>query len=232
MKELFLIILAAAAAVAVLYASAMADRKRREALRLVAQHLGLSFDPEVDRRLHQAFSHSVFRKGHSSRAKNTMYGVMTLAGYAVQVRMGDYTYVTGHGKHRQTHRISYAAFRLPFMDTPDLLIRRENLGDKFLGGIGFDDIDFESEEFSRAFWVKSQEEKYAYDVIHPGMMEFLIQGPTPHVEIAQDVCLILEGGGRWDPDTFQGAPGWFQEFLARWPEHLIERLQPRREWEP
>jgi hypothetical protein len=205
----------------------MAERKRRAALESVARSLRLAFDPGADRRLHHTYGHSVFRKGHSRRGTNNIFGVMELAGYSVHVRMGDYQYVTGHGKHRQTHRIGYAAFHLPFVATPDLLIRREGLGEKLLGGIGFDDIDFESEEFSRKYWVKSENKKYAYDVIHPGMMEFLLRGPTPRVEIVQDVCLVLEGWGRWDPETFEGAPGWFQAFLALWPEHLVERLQPR-----
>ena len=227
MNQFFLILLAAAVVGGLIYASVLADRKRRAALEAVARRLGLGFDPGVDSRLHDAYSHSVFQKGHSRQAKNNIFGIMTLSGHSIHVRMGDYRYVTGHGKHRQTHRISYAAFQLPFVGTPDLLIRRENIGDKLIGGIGFDDIDFESEEFSRAFWVKSQNKKHAYDVIHPKMMEFLLRGPTPKAEIVNDVCLILEGWGHWDPDTFDGAPGWFQAFLDHWPEHLTEQLRPR-----
>jgi hypothetical protein len=227
MNEVLLIILAASVAAGIIYVSVVAERKRRAILKAVAEKLGLGFDPAADRSLHRTFAHSVFKKGHSRRGSNTLFGIMTLAGYDIHVRMGDYRYVTGHGKHQQTHRISYAAFYLPFVGTPDLLIRREGIGDKLIGGIGFDDIDFESEEFSRAFWVKSEDKKYAYDVIHPQMMEFLLGGPTPHVEIAHDVCLILEGWGRWDPETFDGAPGWFQAFFERWPEHLIDRLEIR-----
>ena len=227
MSQFPILFLVAIIAAVVIYATWAADRKRRLILKALARHLGLDFDPGVDRRLHLAYAHSVFQKGHSRQGSNTMFGSMHLAGHSVQVRMGDYRYVTGHGKHRQTHRISYAAFHLPFVGTPDLLIRKENLGDKMLGGVGFDDIDFESEEFSRTFWVKSGNKKFAYDVIHPRMMEFLLRGPTPRVEIAHDVCLIQEGWGRWDPETFEGAPGWFKAFLERWPEHLIEELRPR-----
>lgn len=115
----------------------------------------------------------------------------------------------------------------PSGGTPYLFLRKENTGDKIIGGIGFDDIDFESEEFSRKFWVKSDEKKYAYDVIHPGMMEFLLRGPTPRVEIVHDVCLILDGSSRWSLNTFEGAPRWFEEFLGRWPEHLTETLESR-----
>ena len=203
----------------------VAERKRRTVLKALAQNLGLAFDPQKGLHLHHAYAHQVFRKGHSRRASNNMFGTMRLAGYELHVRMGDYTYVTGHGKHQHTHRISYAAFKLPFIGTPSLLIRREGIGDKLVGGIGFDDIDFESEEFSRAFWVKSENKKHAYDVIHPQMMEFLLNGPTPHVEIVHDVCVLLEGWTRWDAETFHRAPGWFEAFLELWPEHLVDRLR-------
>jgi hypothetical protein len=228
MSNLLPLILVAAAAILIIYAVVAHERKRREALKAVAQRLGLGFDSSTDRGLHHSYGHSFFRKGHSQKATNQLYGVMDLAGHPIQVRMGDFQYVTGHGKNRQTHRTSFAAFHLPFRGTPDLMIRKEHLGHKVMGSIGFDDIDFESEEFSRKYWVKSDNERFAYDVVHPGMMEFLLKGPTPEIEMVRDVCLILEGRGRWDPDTFQGAPGWFQEFLARWPEHLLDRLVARK----
>ena len=173
--DTFLIILLAAAALAgIIWVSVVAERKRRTVLKAVARNLGLAFDPSTDRQLHRAYGHQLFGRGHSRQATNNMFGTMRLAGYELHVRMGDYRYVTGHGKHQHTHRTSYAAFKLPFVRTPNLLIRREGIGDKLVGGIGFDDIDFESEEFSRAFWVKSENGKYAYDVIHPQMMEFLL----------------------------------------------------------
>jgi len=209
------------------YAYMHVTRKRREALSAVADRLGLSFDPSIDHRVHYNFGHPIFDRGRSRKGYNSIFGGMILGGHPIQVRMGDYKYTTGHGKQRQTHRISYATFQLPWVGTPSLLIRRENIRDKLIGGLGFDDIDFESEEFSRAFWVKSDNRRYAYGVVHPRMMEFLLGGPKPHVEIIHDVCLIMEGWGRWDPDTFEGAPGWFEAFLGNWPEHLTHELQPR-----
>ncbi len=227
MNHVLPLALVAVAAAVILYFSYLGAQKRREALAALAGRLGLTFDPGDNRALHRRFRHSAFQKGRSRRGYNALYGTMTLAGRPVYVHMGDYSYVTGSGKSRQTHRISYATFQLPFVGTPDLLIRKEGIGDKLVGGLGFDDIDFESEEFSRAFWVKSGDKRFAYDVIHPRMMRFLLQGPTPRIEILDDVCLIREGLGRWDPDTFAGAPGWFQAFLELWPEHLTRELPSR-----
>jgi hypothetical protein len=228
MNHFFAILLVALLAGALAYVVALGARNRREALKEVAQRLGLLFDSGADRSLHRVFGHSVFNKGKSREATNNLSGRITMGGFPVEVRMGDYQYVTGSGKSRQTHRLSFACFLLPFVGTPDLLIREEGLGDKLLGGLGFDDIDFESEEFSRRFWVKSGDNRYAYDVIHPRMMEFLLQDSPPHVEIVRDVCLILQGSRIWDPETFERAPAWFEAFLQHWPRHLVEQLQIRQ----
>ena len=227
MQDILFVILAVLAAAAIASILAIASRRRRQALEAVAVRLGLRFDPRSDPSVHRRFAHSVFDRGRSRKAYNNILGVLNVAGHAVRVHMADYRYVTGHGKQRRTHRLGFAAFELPFVGTPDLLIRREHLGDKLLAGLGFDDIDFESEEFSRRFLVKSQDQRYAYDVIHPGMMEFLLSEPTPQVEVVRDVCLVLEGRGTWHPETFAKAPAWFEAFLERWPEHVVDRLSPR-----
>ncbi len=229
MQQILLIALVVLVAGALIYAGILSSRKRREALSAVALRLGLYFDSGTDRSLHRFFGHSLFKKGRSRQATNNIFGSLSIHGYSIEVRMGDYQYTTGSGKHQHTHRLSFACFRLPFVGTPDLSIRSEGIADKLAGSLGFDDIDFESEEFSRKFWVKSGNKRYAYDVIHTQMMEFLLTGPTPAIEIVQDVCLIREGMGRWDPDTFEGAPGWFAAFLQRWPEHLTDQLRLRQE---
>lgn len=227
MSNVFLLLLFATIAGVVLYVSYAMAQRRREALSGAAHRLGLAFDPGSDSSLHRRFEHGLFKKGRSRRGYNTMSGMISLAGYRVRVVMGDYRYTTGSGKNSHTHRVSYATFQLPFLRTPDLLVKKEGIGDKLVGGLGFDDIDFESEEFSRAFWVKSSDKRFAYDVIHPRMMEFLMKGPTPRIEIVHDVCLIQEGLGRWDADTFEGAPRWFEAFLELWPEHLTRELTTR-----
>ena len=57
---------------------------------------------------------------------------------------------------------------------PHLFLRTEGLLDRIAGFIGFDDIDFESEEFSKRYFCKSDDRQFAYAVIHPQMMEWLM----------------------------------------------------------
>lgn len=226
--EFLLILLVLVAFGAIAWAVHRFEQRRREALAAVAARLGLRFHPGSEGSLDGRYGHEFFRRGHSRRASNTMVGALEMAGRTCGVRMGDYRYRTGAGKNQQTHNHGYALIQLPWVGTPDLLIRKEHVGDKLKSGLGFDDIDFESEEFSRTFWVTSGDKKYAYDVVHPRMMRFLLDGPKPHVEIVGDVCLVLDGRGRWDPGRFETCLRWVEAFLALWPEHVTERLTPRR----
>ena len=227
MDNFGIIILAAVLAGAVAIAVSVWGKARREELAAVAARLGLEFDQSRERSFHRGYEHGVFHKGHGRVAFNQIFGTLTMGERPVRIRMGDYRYTTGHGKNRSVHRLSFALFHLPWVGTPDLLIRKEHVGDKLAGALGFDDIDFESEEFSRSFFVKSKDKRYAYDVIHPRMMEFLLKGPTPSAETVSDVCLVREGWGYWSPERFLRMPSWFEAFLDHWPDHVIEGLQRR-----
>jgi hypothetical protein len=99
------------------------------------------------------------------------------------------------------------------------------LFDKIAGAVGFDDIDFESAEFSKRFHVKSPDKKFAYDVIHPRTMEFLLSSGGPSLEIDNDRCCIYDSTRRkWTVSDFKKRVWWIREFLELWPEYLTSQL--------
>jgi hypothetical protein len=75
--------------------------------------------------------------------------------------------------YEQTHHHAYLVIELQAA-FPMLVIRPEHWGDKLAGFLGFDDIDFESEQFSSRYFVKSADRQFAYAIIHPQMMEWLM----------------------------------------------------------
>lgn len=225
MGDFFLLFLGVAVAVLIFWGMTVMERERRNALETVAAGLGLSFDPESDRSLHRSFGHSIFGKGHSQKAANTLWGVLTLAGYPIDVRMGDFRYVTGHGKQRQTHNLSYALFKLPFVGTPELLIRKENLGDKLVGGIGFDDIDFESAEFSRRFLVKSPDRRWAYDVLHQKTMELMLARPNFTLDFQGSQVMAYRDNKTLSTGEFSAALQLITGILDNLPESVVRELK-------
>ena len=215
----------------VIYVAHLIEQRRCEALAALAQSLGWRFTPERDREHDGRFRQfDVFQTGHSRAAYNTITGTIDSGERRYAVQMGDYTYkVTRHtGKHTSTstYHLSYLIVRVPFQAVPDLLIRREGIMDKLAGALGFDDIDFESAEFSRRFFVKSPDKKFAYDVVHPRMMEFLMAGEPPAAfDLREGHVCVTNGTRRWEGPEFRTGIEWMEAFFALWPEHLTQRLE-------
>jgi len=147
------------------------DQKRQEALRVWAFGRGWRVRPGGEGGpLHEHPAVTLFKRGHSRRFNCLIDGDLE----GQPLRMFDYRYVTGHGKNRTTHQCGVAILVLPFLVRP-LRIRPENAFDKVGEFLGADDIDFESAEFSRRFHVSADDRKWAFDVIHTRMMEFLLK---------------------------------------------------------
>lgn len=212
------------------YLSWLQAKKRREAFAEFARKIGWRFDPDHFSIDGSPLDHfDMFRKGHSRRAFNTLSGNLTIDELDCAAQAGDYRYkvTTGSGKNRRTrtHRFSYLAFRLPFAEVPDVVIRREGLFDKIGGVFGFDDIDFESEEFSRKFYVQSKDRRFTYDLIHPRMMEFLLAKQPPQIDIEAGYVLLTNGTSTWQIEEFGRRFDFAREFMRLWPPHLVDSLR-------
>ena len=210
------------------YFGHLQEKKRREELAALAERLGFRFDPNNDSSHDDEYAQfEIFRRGHSRVAKNTLTSTVELFERSCRLVMGDFRYkiTSGSGKNRRTttYNFSYLIVHPPWQ-TPPLLIRPEGVWDKLKGAFGFDDIDFESDEFSRKFYVQSSDRKFAYDVLHARMMEFLLQNSPPMIDI-EDGALCLSGGRRrWEPDRFEGAIDLVRRFCELWPRHLVKEF--------
>jgi hypothetical protein len=212
------------------YYSHLQQKQRREALGLLATDLGWRFSPAKDRSHDEEFAHyEIFRHGSSRYAYNTLVGSLQVAGKVCPAKMGDYHYTTtssnGKTTTTHTHRFSYLILEMPYRRVSDLLIRREGMFDSIKNLFGFDDIDFESAEFSRRFFVKSSDKRFAYDVIHPGMMEFLLAGDPPTIDAEQGRCCLSDGSRTWTPEKFRATLAWVERFFELWPNHVVSQLQ-------
>ena len=105
-----------------------------------------------------------------------------------------------------------------------LFVRGENLWDKMTSAFGFDDIDFESAEFSRKFFVKSPDRKWAYDVIHQETMELLIRAPRFSLEFAGPHAMAWRSS-RFAPANFEYALALLDGVLRRIPTDIQRELR-------
>jgi hypothetical protein len=174
-------------------------RKRLEGLFELAQRLGLKFSAVEDYGLADRYGFlNQLAQGENRYARNVLSGTYQQN----QVLAFDYHYETySQGKNgRQTHHHWFSFFILTLPAVfPDLTIRRENFLTKVAEAFGYQDIKFESAEFSRAFCVRSPDKKFAYDVCNAQMMEYLLANRDLSIEIenqvlalAFDRCLAVE----------------------------------------
>jgi len=201
-----------------------AAKKRREALAALAAGMGLEFSPGDPFGICRRYSiFDWIAQGHSQKAYNVIYG--RIGNY--EVRAFDFTYRTteGSGKDRRevTHFFSAVIFDTPGAFYP-LLIRPEGFLDRIAGAFGFDDIDFESDEFSRRFYVKCADKRFAYDVIHPRMMEFLLARRCPSLQLS-GVSVMLYTGATFKPEEFRYYISFVKEFLDLFPEYLWQKMR-------
>ena len=227
MSDVLLFFVILAVGVGVAYLAYQQAKKRREALAHLARELGWTFDPSRDYGHDDEYAQfGIFRRGRRRVAFNTLSGSLDIAGRRYSAKMGDFSYTVKRGKSSTTYTFSYLILHLPFMRVPDLLIRREGLFDKLAGAIGFDDIDFESAEFSDRFLVKSSDKRFAYDVVHARTMAFLLDGNPPAVDIERGSCCIADDTKRrWQPADFRQRLAWATRFFELWPDHLVAQLE-------
>lgn len=206
--------------------------QRRQELRALAGDLGWVFAPDRDTSHDHEYAHfEIFRRSHGRCAYNTLFGELEVAGARSPAKAGDFLYkvTSSNGKTTttHTHRFSYLVVELPFARVGDLLIRPEGMFDRLAGVFGFDDIGFESAEFSRAFHVKSPDKRFAYDVVHPRMMEFLLATLPVAIDVENARVCLSDGRSRWTPEEFRGQIGFLSRFFALWPEHVLRGLEVR-----
>lgn len=152
------------------------EKKRAEAFTALAEHLGLRYRGKMSAYeiAGQYAPLELLTRGNANRVgKHVLVG--KFEGFEVMTCAYQYTRRSGSGKNRSstTYHRGLAMLKLN-LHTPRLLIRKEGMFDKVGGWFGLDDIDFESDQFSRQYWVKCDNPKFAYMLIDPRMMELLL----------------------------------------------------------
>ena len=135
----------------------------------------------------------------------------------------DYHYETQthdkNGTHTEHHWFSFFILTLPAFFS-DLTIRRENFFTKVAEVFGYQDIKFESAEFSKTFCVRSPDKKFAYDVCNAKMIEYLLTNRDFSIEIESNV-LALAFTTRLSPEQIETNLQRLVEIRARLPEYLF-----------
>jgi hypothetical protein len=222
--ELLLAALAAAVFCAALVWYQVTHYKREKTLGQLASELGLKLHARAPEDLPGRFSTcSALAQGEEREASNVMTG--RLGGR--EVLAFDFRYVTGSDRNRHEHRLSAAAVAGSAI-FPLLLIRPERLRDRLLDPVlaaaGQGEIEFESAEFNRAFYVWSPDHKFACDFVDPRMMEYLLAERGWCFETCGS-DLVVYTGRLWSAEEFKRALAALTGLAERIPRHLVHEVR-------
>lgn len=155
--------------------------RRRKQIRAWAAASGWTY-VGTDASLEKRWQGDPFGTGHSRQTSDVLVGRWS-GRPAISFT---YTYRTGSGKDESTYTYHVIALPLPaYLARVELT--PEGLGTRLARVFGGQDIQFESEEFNRAWRVESPDPKFAHDIVHPRLMERLLRAD------ARGVCLRIGG---------------------------------------
>jgi hypothetical protein len=185
--------------------------------------LGLNFSAADDYELAESYNFlKQLAKGENRYDRNVLSGTWQ----QYQVLVFDYHYETHStdskgNRTTEHHWFSFFILTLPAL-FPDLTIRRENILTKIAEVFGYQDIKFESAEFSKTFCVRSPDKKFAYDVCNAKMMEYLLANRDLSVEIENQV-LALAFNTRQSVEQVEANLQRLVEVRSRLPEYLFAK---------
>jgi len=208
--------------VAIFIVSHLIEKKRREAFVRLAEKLRLRYSPDQSPALAQRFEFlDALAQGSNRYAYNVLSG--EYGGNAVTLFDYHYETTSTDSKGNRTthhHHISYCICFLE-QDFPELHVYPESFFSRIGQIFGFEDINFESEEFSRAFTVRSKDKKFAYDVCNARMMEYLLRHPKTTLEI-EGKCLASGKNARLSVDEIEPLLEHICEIRRLLPNYLFQ----------
>jgi hypothetical protein len=171
--EALLVVGIVAIVAAAIYFSYYLKKKRREELAIAARQLGLQYSASDPFGL-VGLPFRLLSRGDGRGTENVLWG----SWQDLDLKEFDYWYydetTDGEGhRSRSYHYFSCATIEVP-ATCAHLTIEREGFFTRLADHFGFHDIDFESEDFNRAFQVKCKDRKFANDVIDARMMQWLL----------------------------------------------------------
>jgi hypothetical protein len=209
---------------AIAYLVYLDKKRRREMFMWVADKLGLRYDEEdpydtVD------LPFDLFQQGNRRGVENVLSGEDA----GVPVRLFDYYYQVRHsdgrgGTSTSTYRFSCCIGEID-ADCPHLVVEREGAFSFIARHLGFHDIEFESDEFNRAFKINCEDKKFAFAMIDARMMQWLMEeGAVAEYETMGPLVLCYTD--RCKPDEYENLLEVFRRYRAHVPS-VLASLYPR-----
>lgn len=200
----------------------LSAKRRKELAEWGLKH-GLAFHHVTDYEFESKYpGFSALQQGSNRYAYNLLTGTFkdrSFTGFDYHYE----TYTTNSKGERQTSNHYFSGVILG-SDVPlkPLSIRPEGLFDKLAGLVGFDDINFESAEFSRKFHVSADDRKWAFDVLHARAIEYLLAREPMTIQFGAYQVLVTNSS-TFVPEQFEKSADLCCGLLALLPQYVIDQ---------
>lgn len=189
--------------------------QRRSRLQAWARTTGWRYTSRDDEWTAISSSHP-FGQGRDQRACDVVQGAFEHHGALAF----DYRWTTGQGKNRQVHHAHVVALRLPAY-LPTVQVTPEGLGTMLSHLVGAQDMQFESDDFNRAYRITAGDLRTATDVINPRLMERLMRSDARGVSWRIEGTWILSWQvGGWDLGSLAARLGVLAAVVRAIPRHV------------
>lgn len=175
------------------------NKKREAEDRRFAAHHRLSYQP-VDETLAGLSWHKPFGVGRSRKGHRVFRGIYRNR----HLVFGEYYYETGSSQGSTEHVYQVVAVSTP-TSRPFLDITQETAGSKFLAMLGSRDLQLESQAFNDRFKIDTDSERFAYDVLSPRNMEWLladVRANMYHYRFEGQWLMTMRSGGLVKKEVF------------------------------
>lgn len=194
------------------YGAWLGEKRRRDDMARLAARLGYRFTPRPRPDLLREYSFlPLFPARAGASAKNLIHGERD----GIPVRMLDYP-----GPDPVPR--SVVLLEMPGRDFPRFRLRRERPTDRIAAAAGFEDIDFESDEFSRKYYVTCKDRRFAFDVVTARQMEMLLTLDDINIEIGRFAMAFYLARGL-SPMEIEWLHGIAWRFVENVPGFVLER---------
>jgi hypothetical protein len=200
--------------------------QREAAFARIATSLGLGFSERDDSSVRQ-LDFPLFHEGRGTESGNLLSG--TLQG--TPVAAFDFAYWTEWRDskgivHRQYHRFLCAVTDVAAAG-PALTIERRGLLSHLAGALALDGIQFESDDFDRAYRVSCDDRRFASALVDPAMIAWLLDAPSPVVFQMVGAHLLAASTDR-RPETIPGLLHALLDFRAHIPAFVASEYPATR----
>ena len=145
------------------------EKKRTEAMRVLAGALNFEFSPKKNDNFYSEVSHhELFAKGSSPKIKNLMLGHSG----EMDIALMEFSYTIGSGKQRRTVTQSVVRIKSQTLNLPSFTLCPESFLHKIGSVFGYKDIDFkEFPFFSKKYLLRGSNEDeirsfFSHDIIN------------------------------------------------------------------